>query len=111
VQYRVRALVWLVVFFVSFIFFILVASVLSAAAHDYSERALWGIGAGCGACLVLIAGVLVDLNEIAHFRWTVEMTDNDRRARDRLLAELTNSEPGFEDDAHMQGYKRVSNGG
>jgi uncharacterized membrane protein len=109
VQRRVRALVWLVVFFVSFIFCILVASILSAAGHDYAEPTLWGIGAGCGASLVLIAGVLVDLNEIALFRWTVEMTEHDQRRRDTQLAALSNDEPGFEQDAHIQGYKRVSN--
>lgn len=110
VRAKVRALVWLVVFFVVFIFLVLTASILSAAEHVAARPVLLGIGAGCGACLTLIAGVLIDLNEVAQFRWTVEISDQERRRRDADLKRLSAAEPGFEDDEHIQGYKRISNG-
>src|SRR5690242_12655654 len=62
VRYRVRALVWLVIFFVSFIFVVLAVAALSAKNPWWSASLLAGVGAGFGASLALLGGVLVDLN-------------------------------------------------
>jgi hypothetical protein len=60
---------------------------------------------------MLITGLLVDLNEVAEFRWQVEGADQERKRRESALAKLNKPEEcGFKDDEHIQGYKRVING-
>jgi hypothetical protein len=115
VRSRARALVSLTIFFTVFIFFVLATSAI--ATSQYSNIAslligpqdlLIGVSAGFGACVVLVAGVLVDLNEVANFRWTVETSDQAARKAAQIKDELRVSEAGFESDENIQGYKRVS---
>jgi hypothetical protein len=109
VRDRVRALVWLVIFFVSFIFFVLAVGALSATKNLWwSASLLAGAGAGFGASLALLGGVLVDLNEVAEFRWKVETSDIAARRRSEMVGELRTPDKGFEGDENIQGYKRVS---
>lgn len=107
VRYRVRSLVWLVVFFVAFIFMVLAASALGAAGHSFAGPLFCGVGAGCGASLTLIAAVLFNLNEVAEFRWDIEGTDKEADRREEMLSRLSTQEDGFENDEHIQTYKRV----
>lgn len=107
VRAHVRALVWLVVFFVTFIFFVLATSALAAAKAECSEALLIGVGAGFGACLTLISGVLVDLNEVAEYRWKVETSDASLRRRKEVLEELREQGEDFQGDQNIQGYKHV----
>jgi hypothetical protein len=53
---------------------------------------------------------LIDLNEVAQFRWQVETSDHIARRATRTINDLRKPEAGFEDDDHVQGYKRVVNG-
>jgi hypothetical protein len=111
IRTRIRSLVWLVVFFSIFVFFVLGVTALTAAPDfSYSRALLSGVGAGIGASVALIAGVLVDLNEVAEFRWHFETTDQRIMRRDTALSELSKQEPGFENDEKLASYKRVSNG-
>jgi hypothetical protein len=111
VRTRIRSLVWLVVFFSIFVFFVLGVTALTATSDFlYSRPLLSGVGAGIGASVALIAGVLVDLNEVAEFRWQFETTDQRIRRRDAAVSELSKEEPGFENDEKLASYKRVSNG-
>lgn len=110
VQVRVRSLVFLVTFFVAFIFMVLTAAALSTSESLVARPLVIGTGAGFGACLLLITGLLVDLNEVAEFRWQVEGADQERKRRESALARLNKPEGGFESDDHIQGYKRVING-
>ena len=106
VKFRVRSLMWLVVFFVAFIFAMLLAGALGS--FESTARPLtYGLGAGLGAFVVLIAGVLVDLNEVAHFRWTVETSDHVQRSGKASIEDLRKSESGFEDDENLKSYRQV----
>lgn len=108
VRGRVRALVELVIFFIAFIFYVLASAALASAGILMAKPLLLGVGAGFAACLVLIAGVLVDLNEVASFRWTVEASDIAAKRAKETLGELRKPDEGFGSDANIQGYKRVS---
>lgn len=59
---------------------------------------------------MLITGLLVDLNEVAEFRWQVEGLDQERKRRESMLERISKPEEGFQNDEHIQGYKRVING-
>lgn len=110
VKLRVRSLVFLVTFFVAFIFLVLTSAALSTSTSVFAEPLVIGTGAGLGACLMLIAGLMVDLNEVADFRWQVEAGDQERKRRESALALLNKPDAGFQGDEHIQGYKRVING-
>lgn len=83
---------------------------LSTSESFFARPLVIGTGAGFGACLMLITGLLVDLNEVAEFRWQVEGADQERKRRESALARLNKPEDGFKNDEHIQGYKRVING-
>lgn len=110
VKLRVRSLVFLVTFFVAFIFVVLTSAALSTSESPFAGPLVIGTGAGLGACLMLVTGLLVDLNEVAEFRWQVEGADQERKRREAALARLNKPEDGFQGDEHIQGYKRVING-
>jgi len=107
VRYRVRALVWLVIFFASFIFYMLAVSALASSKNVWAEPLLIGAGAGLGAALCLLGGVLVDLNEVVEFRWKVETSDIAARRRAEAVGEMRKADADFEGDENIKGYKRV----
>jgi hypothetical protein len=55
-----------------------------------------------------LGGVLVDLNEVAEFRWKVETSEIAAHRRTEMVGELRAPDKGFEGDDNIQGYKRVS---
>jgi hypothetical protein len=108
IGHRIRALVWLVVFFVGFVFFLLAVCALAFAHSWIAEALMRGVGVGFASSLALIACVLVDLNEVADFRWKVETSDLAERRRVQTLEAIRAPDAGFEGDENIQGYKKVS---
>lgn len=108
VRRRVRSLVFLITFFVAFIFAVLVSAVLATSTSIMAQPLMIGIGAGLGASLMLITGLLVDLNEVAEYRWHIEGKDQETKRRESVIARLEKQEEGFEGDEHLKGYKRVA---
>jgi len=109
VKLRVRSIVYLVTFFVAFILFVLVAAAMSTSSSNWAQPMVIASGAGLGACMVLIAALLVDLNEVAEFRWQVEGAEQERKRRESLLGRINQADEGFRDDEHIQNFKRVVN--
>lgn len=104
---KVRALIWLVVFFVAFIFYALATSAIAMTKNPWAIYLLISVGAGYGSSLVQIAGVLVDLSEVAEFRWKVESSEQAARKKERMIGDLRTAESGLESDEKIQGFKRV----
>ena len=103
-----NSLVWLIVFFVLYIYGVLAISATSGANLKYADAIVTGAGAGFGACVTLIAGVLFDLNEVAQFRWDVEIKQKAKKERESLVEELKTGDTGLTDDERLRSYNLVS---